>query len=118
MKRIFYLSTCSTCVRILKELGDIQDFELIDIKANNITKSQLDELRKLTGGTYEDFFSRRAMKYRAWGLNEKKLAEKDIRDLITKEYTFLKRPVIQIGKGVFIGNTKKVVEAAKEEIES
>lgn len=114
MKQIFYLSTCSTCARILKELGDISDFELIDIKANNITKGQLDELKDLINGTYENFFSRRAMKYRAWGLHEKELSESDILDLITREYTFFKRPVIRIGEKIFIGNTKKVVQAAIE----
>ena len=112
MKRIFYLSSCSTCTRILKDLGDLSEFEMIDIKLNNITRRQLDELKKLTKAEYSDFFSKRAMKYRAWGLHEKQLSEKDIRDLIIKEYTFLKRPVIQIGDKVFIGNAKTVVQAA------
>lgn len=112
MKRIFYLSTCSTCTRILNDLGDKSDYELIDIKVNNITRQQLDKLKKLTKFNYSDFFSRRAMKYRGWGLHEKELTEEDIRDLIVKEYTFLKRPVIQIGENVFIGNAKTVVAAA------
>jgi arsenate reductase-like glutaredoxin family protein len=52
------------------------------------------------------------------GLHEKELTENDYRKLILEEYTFLKRPVVQIGKEYFIGNTKQVVAAAKEKLES
>ena len=64
-------------------------------------------------GSYEALFSRRAMKYRGWGLHEKELSEKDYRKYILEEYTFLKRPVIVDGETVFVGNAKKVVAAAK-----
>lgn len=114
MKRIWYLSSCSTCSRILKELGDISDFELIEIKSQGVDRGDLDELLKLHGGSYSDFFSKRAMKYRAKGLHERDLSEEEMADLITAEYTFLKRPVIQIDDQVFVGNSKKVVQAAVE----
>jgi arsenate reductase len=48
------------------------------------------------------------------GLNEMALTEKDYRKYILEEYTFLKRPVVVSGDKIFIGNSKKVVEAAKE----
>ena len=38
------------------------------------------------------------------------------REAILKEYTFLKRPIIQIGEKFFVGNSKKVVEEAKNEL--
>jgi len=65
-------------------------------------------------GTYESLFSRKAMKYRAMGLAEKKLTEKDYRNLILEEYTFLKRPVIIIGDKIFVGNAKKTITAVAE----
>jgi arsenate reductase len=43
------------------------------------------------------------------GLKDKKLTEKDYRDLILQEYTFLKRPVIISGKKIFSGSEKKTV---------
>jgi arsenate reductase-like glutaredoxin family protein len=63
-------------------------------------------------GSYEALFSRRAMLFRQRGLHEKKLAEKDYKNLILEHYTFLKRPVIIVDGQIFIGNSKKVVEAA------
>ena len=66
-------------------------------------------------GSYEALFSRRAMKYKEWGLKDKPLTEKDYRDLILQEYTFLKRPVVVNGKKIFIGSSKKTKEALKGE---
>ena len=110
---IFYLSTCSTCQRILKEIPNLKRFELQDIKTEAITSKQLDEMKKMAG-SYEALFSRVALKYRSMGLNEMELTEKNYRKYILQEYTFLKRPVMIIGKEIFIGNSKKVVKAAVE----
>lgn len=112
MKKIYHLSTCNTCQRILKELNDGEGFELQDIKTEPMTARQVDEMKDLAG-SYEALFSRRARKYRAMGLHEQNLTESDYRRLILEEYTFLKRPVILIDDQVFIGNSKKVVAAAK-----
>ena len=111
MKKIYYLSTCSTCNRIIKELQLDSSFEFQDIKSNKITPDQLDEMVKMTG-SYEGLFSRKAMKYKSMGLKEKSLSENDYKNLILEEYTFLKRPVIIIDDKIFVGNSKKVVEAA------
>lgn len=116
MNKIYYLSTCSTCTRIIKELQiDRNKFVFQDIKTENITPSQLDQLKKMTG-TYQSLFSRVALKYRALGLNKKQLSEQDYRRYILEEYTFLKRPVIIIEDEIFIGNSKKNIEAAKEKM--
>ena len=112
MKKIYYLSTCSTCNRIIKELELDDSFDFQDIKTNKITVEQIDEMASMSG-SYESLFSRRAMKYKAMGLKDKTLSEADIKNLIVDEYTFLKRPVIIIDDAIFVGNSKKVVEAAK-----
>jgi arsenate reductase len=111
VKKIYYLSTCSTCARILKQWKPGKDVILQDIKFEKITPKQIDEMAKLSG-SYESLFSRIALKYRSMGLGAKKLVEKDYKKLILEEYTFLKRPVIIIGSDIFIGNSPKVVEAA------
>ena len=115
MRKIYHLASCSTCQRIIKELGGLDDFEKQNIKEEKITAKQIDEMKKLSG-SYESLFSRRAMKYRALGLNEKELSEKDYRKYILEEYTFLKRPVFIIDNEIFIGNTKKTVEAVKNKL--
>ena len=112
MKKIYHLKSCSTCVRILKELSHLSDFELQNIKENNIDADTLDWLKEKTG-SYEALFSKKAMKYKSLGLDLKTLTENDYRSYLLTEYTFLKRPFIIVDENVFIGNNPKVIEAAK-----
>ncbi len=115
MKKIYYLSTCSTCSRIIKELGIGDEFTYQDIKKDAITEGQIDEMKAMVG-SYEALFSRVAMKYRAMGLNEMTLTEEDYKKYILEEYTFLKRPVFIIDGQIYVGNSKKNVEAVKNVI--
>lgn len=115
MRKIFHLSTCNTCQRIIKELSPGSEFEMQNIKEKNISAKELDALAKQVG-SYEAMFSKRAMKYKSLGLKEKNLTEKDFRKYMLEEYTFLKRPFIIIDEEVFIGNSKKTIAAAKEKI--
>lgn len=111
MNKVYHLANCNTCQRIIKDLDlDKYDFQLQNIKEEKMTPEQVDEMGKLAG-SYESLFSRRSMKFRAWGLGEKELTEDDYRKYIIEEYTFLKRPVFVIRNEIFIGNTKKNVEA-------
>lgn len=105
MKKIYYLKTCDTCRRILKEM-DTSEYELQEIKTSPITVKQLDEIYSLTK-SYEVLFSRRAKKYKQMDLKNQLLTEKDYRQLILDEYTFLKRPVIINENEVYVGNSKK-----------
>ena len=114
MKKMYYLATCSICAAIIKETGiSKKAFEMQDIKTEKITAKQLDEMKKMAG-TYEALFSRRAMKYKELGLKDKPLTEKDYRNYILEEYTFLKRPVVIMNDKIFIGSEKKTVEALKK----
>lgn len=115
MNRIYHLSTCTTCQRIIKEINPDDSFELQDIKTNKITPEQLETLEKMAGSA-EALFSRRAMKFRAMGLHNQDLTEADYHKLILEEYTFLKRPVIVVGDSIFVGNSKKTVAAANAAI--
>ncbi|MFM2135227.1 MAG: hypothetical protein RL021_627, partial [Bacteroidota bacterium] len=48
------------------------------------------------------------------GIADKDLTESDYRRLILEEYTFLKRPVVQVAERIFIGNSAETVTAAKQ----
>ena len=112
MKKIYYLSSCSTCARIIKELQlEKKKFIFQDIKTEKITAAQLAEMKD-AAGSYEALFSRVALKYKT--LDPKPSTENEYKKLILEEYTFLKRPVIFIGKEIFVGNSPKNVAAAKE----
>lgn len=89
-------------------LPEHKDLAFREIKSNPITESEIDAMAKLAG-SYEALFSRRAMKYRSMGLNEKNLSESDYKKYILEENTFLKRPVLLSKNQVFVGNAKNTV---------
>ena len=92
----------------MQQVGDLDSWEQVDIKKNNISAKDLDIIAEKSGG-YEAVFSKRSRKYRAQNLHEQTLQEQDYRRLILEEYTFLKRPVWITDDQVFVGNSKKVV---------
>ena len=112
MKKAYYLSSCSTCDRILKEVKD-HHFQLQDIKSDVITEEQIDQMYQFTD-SYEALFSKRARKYKSMGLKDQNLKEEDFRNLILEEYTFLKRPVFIVGYDIFVGNSKKTIDGLKK----
>ena len=113
MRKVFHLSSCDTCQRILAETGAAAaGCRLQDIKIQNVSAADLDAWAAKVG-SYEALFSRRALKFRQQGLHQQTLTEADYRRLILEEYTFLKRPVIVVGDAVFVGNLAKTVASAK-----
>ena len=109
MRRIYHLSTCDTCRKILSTL-DLSDVELINIREQNITKDDLDFMKKQTK-SYEALFNKRAQKLKELPENKKPVKEADFKKLILKEYTFLKRPAAIIDNQVIVGNDPKSVQA-------
>ena len=114
MKKVYFLQTCDTCKRILKEVNTA-GFELQEIKGNNITTTQLEEMHAISG-SYEALFNKRAKLYKSMDLKNQILSETDYRQFLIDEYTFLKRPVFIVEKEIFIGNSKKVIDNLKEKI--
>ncbi|MBL4662845.1 MAG: hypothetical protein JKY22_04665 [Flavobacteriaceae bacterium] len=117
MKKIYYLATCDTCKRIISELQLPSAFEKHEIKQQEITVKELESLRELAG-SYEALFSKRAKLYKERGLKDENLLEEDFKRFLLEHYTFLKRPVIINESEIFIGNSKKTIEAAKISIHS
>tara|TARA_Y100000385_G_scaffold35980_1_gene33745 strand:- start:52 stop:399 length:348 start_codon:yes stop_codon:yes gene_type:complete len=114
MKKVYFLQTCDTCRRILKEIN-LEGFDKHEIKTNTITVSQLEEMYSFSN-SYEALFNKRAKKYKAMGLKNEVITEDDYKQLILEEYTFLKRPVFLVENDIFIGNSKKEIDRLKEKI--
>jgi arsenate reductase len=108
MKKGYFLQTCDTCKRILKEVNT-NGFELQEIKSNPINATQLAEMYALSG-SYENLFNKRARLYKSLDLKNKIISETNYKQYLLDEYTFLKRPVFIIENEIFIGNSKRVVE--------
>ncbi|WP_151672576.1 arsenate reductase family protein [Patiriisocius marinus] len=117
MQKIFYLSTCDTCKRIMKEIKIPQSFIKQDIKTEALTEEDIEHMFNISG-SYEALFSKRARLYKERNLKDAGLLEEDYKHLLLEHYTFLKRPVIINNDEIFIGNSKKVVEAANKSIHS
>ena len=114
MKKVYFLQTCDTCRRILKEIN-LDGFEKQEIKANPVKVNQLEEMHQLSN-SYEALFNKRAKLYKSMDLKNQTISEADYRQYILDEYTFLKRPVFIVEKEIFIGNSKKVINDLKERV--
>jgi len=114
MKKVYFLQTCDTCRRILKEVNT-EGFERQEIKGNPVTVTQLEEMYRLSK-SYEALFNKRAKLYKAMDLKNQDISEADYRQYLLDEYTFLKRPVFIVDDEIFIGNSKKEIERLKERI--
>lgn len=115
MKKVYFLQTCDTCRRILKEVN-LDGFEKQEIKSTPITIKQLEEMYGLSG-SFEALFNKRAKLYREMDLKNQTLTEADYKQYILDEYTFLKRPVFIVNNEIYIGNSKKVIESLKNAIQ-
>ena len=105
---IFYLSSCSTCKRIINDLKQIRSFKKIDLKISPINEIELNILFKYSK-SFEKLFNKRCQLIKKMDLDIKILKENDYKNLILSHYTFLKRPVILFNYNLFIGNNKETL---------
>lgn len=117
MEKIYYLSTCDTCKRILKELSFSKNIDLQDVKKNPISEKELDFLKDSVG-SYEKLFNKRSQLYKQRNLKNQNLTEEDYKMLILDHYTFLARPIIVVDNQVFVGSSAKTISDAKQAIEN
>jgi arsenate reductase len=108
MKKIYYLSTCDTCRKILA-LVNLEGVELINLREQNITKDDL-QFMKSKLKSYEALFNKRAQKLKEMKEGERPVKDLDFKRLILSEYTFLKRPAAIIGEKVIVGNDKPTID--------
>lgn len=113
---IWYLSTCSTCTRILKELGlDGSRADLIDIKKHPVTPHQVEDMKRSTG-SYKLLINGRSTQFRQMDKKARDLSEQEAKELLLQHYAFLKRPVIRIDDQYFVGNAKSTISEVKNKL--
>jgi arsenate reductase len=117
MKRVFYLESCSSCRRIIRDVNPTDDFVLQNLKNNPIDELQVDFLASITG-SYESLFNKQARKYREMELFRKELSETDYKNLLLQEYTFLKRPIFVLDSSVFVCKNKDAINNLKSRIKT
>ena len=104
--KIYYLSSCDTCRKIIKSLPNPDKLEFHDIRQNPITESELEEMYQLSE-SYEALFSKKAQLYKSMNLKNQSLTEADYKKYLLQHYTFLSRPVFIIDGKIFIGNSQQ-----------
>jgi arsenate reductase (glutaredoxin) len=109
INKVYYLSTCDTCKKIIKLLPEPNDLIFLDIKKHVISALEMQEMYELSG-SYEALFSKKAQLYKSLDLKNKKLTENDYKKHLLEHYTFLSRPVFIINNKIFIGNSQKNIE--------
>lgn len=114
---VFYIKTCDTSRKIIKDFGLDHGFDLREVKSKQITEGELDELAQMAG-SFEALFSRRSRAYPQRELKGQKLSEKEYKALILDEYTFLKRPVVVFNNRIFIGSSSKEKEKLSAALQS
>lgn len=115
MKKFYYLKTCDTCKRIMKQLKLPKDVVLREIKTEPASEAEIDSLAK-KAGSYIDIFNKRARKYRELELNNQNLSEADYKKYLLMDYTFLKRPVLETNTKAIAGNSPKTVESMADSL--
>ena len=115
MKAIFYLKSCNTCARIIKELKLNSTFIFREIKSNPITGQELELIHDLSK-SYESVFNKRAKLFYEKKLKEQSLTELEYKNYILENYTFLKRPLVISNEKIFIGNSKKTIQEVKKHL--
>ena len=113
MKVVFYLKSCNTCTRIIREIKLDRSFEFREIKSKPLTIKEIEMIYSLSKN-YELIFNKRSKLFSEKKLKNVTLTELEYKNLILNNYTFLKRPVIIIGNKIFIGNSKKNVLELKK----
>ena len=112
MKKVFYLKTCDTCLKIIKKFN-LSDWELREIKNQPITNEEIDEMYKISQ-SYEALFNKKSTQLKLQEIDAKSLQEDDYKELLMNHYTFLKRPVFITENEIFIGNDKENVKKLTE----
>jgi arsenate reductase len=106
MNKIYYIASCDTCRKIIKQLPKNNNLVFQDIKQNPLSENELYEMYLLSG-SYESLFSKKAQLYKSLNLKDKNLSELDFKKYLLEHYTFLSRPVFIINHQIYIGNSQK-----------
>ena len=118
----FYWSPdCTTCQKAKRRLDyhRLSITKLRDLREEPLSLEEVKNLAEKLGGV-ENLFSRRSVRFRELGLRDKELSENDMLDLMTTEYTFLKRPILVLNNKAIAGFFEKFfdefVRSVKKEL--
>ena len=95
---IYQKPTCTTCRQVyaaLKESG--ADFEAVDYYLDPIPKTKLKKLLRKMGISAAELLRKKEDIYKKMKLDQKKLSEDEIVDLMVKHPDLIQRPIVEKG---------------------
>lgn len=110
MYKIICYPKCSTCKKAEKFLQDNNiKYDYRDIKLNNPSKEELDELVKLSGKDIKSFFNTSGLVYRELNLKDKidNMTYEEKLDILSTDGMLVKRPILQTNDKVYVGFKEK-----------
>jgi len=106
--KIYHLKSCDTCRKAIKAIqADGHDPELIDVRADGVSRGQLEAFEAALG--YDALVNKRSTTWRSLDDSAKYSLSKDSAiDLLVEHPTLMKRPVIEADGAFTIGWTKDI----------
>lgn len=106
--KIYHLKTCDTCRKAIKALRAAgHELELHDVRADGLSSALLTSLEKALG--YEALVNKKSTTWRGLSDDQKTgLSRETALELLEKNPTLMKRPVIEHGGHYTVGWTKSV----------
>ena len=95
---IYQKPTCTTCrevYNVLKEKG--VDFDAVNYYVDPISKAKLKELLRKMGIPASGLLRKKEEIYKTLRLDEKKLSEEELTDLMVKHPDLIQRPIVEKG---------------------
>lgn len=95
---VYQKPACTTCKQVytvLKEKG--VDFDAVDYYLDPIPKAKLKELLKKMGIPASELLRRKEPVYKELQLDQKKLSEEELIDLMSKHPDLIQRPIVEKG---------------------
>ncbi|MBS4027626.1 MAG: arsenate reductase (glutaredoxin) [Ignavibacteriales bacterium] len=108
---IYQKPTCSTCREVYKTLKESGvDFDAVNYYLEPIPKEKLKELLKKMKMKPRELLRTKEPLYKELGLDEKKLSDDDIIDLMVKHPDLLQRPIVEKGNKAILARPAEKIK--------
>ncbi len=95
---VYQKPTCTTCRQVYQALKESNvDFDAVNYYTDPISKAKLKELLKKMGISASELLRRKEDIYKTLKIEEKKLSENELVDLMVKHPDLIQRPIVEKG---------------------
>ncbi len=114
MKRLYCITTCTTCKKAVKDLEERGiDVEYVDLKTDPPKKEELRSWINKHPKGISAFFNTSGILYRELDMKTKRreLGEEELLEILSQEGMLVKRPILVCGDDLIVGYKKETYDA-------